>query len=241
MGEHAQKRLIRKLDLERFLSAIQVNPAPKANLEQYTTSESIAATMLYIAAYTNNDIACKRVLDLGCGTGRLSLGAAFLGAENVLGVDIDRAALKIAIANAKNTGFSSNTSWVNGDISVVNGGRCFDTVLQNPPFGVQTRNADRAFLVKALESGKMVYSLHNHPEIDKRLISMLKTSVGNSGGGLFEIQPSPFLKRFIEQHGGVIRAVYATLMTIPKMFDFHTKLRHDFVIDLYIIESLLDK
>ena len=233
MGEYAQKRLIRKIDLERFLSSIRVNPEPKATLEQYTISESIAASMLYIAAYTNNDITNKRVLDLGCGTGRLGLGAAFLGAETVLGVDIDRTVLKVAIVNAQNTGLTANTDWVNGDLSIVNG--YFDTVLQNPPFGVQTRKADRAFLVKALTSGKMIYSLHNHPEVDKRLISMLKSS----GTGLIEVQPSVFLKRFIEQHGGVIRAVYAMLMTIPKMFDFHIKERHDFVIDLYVIESTI--
>ncbi|MCL2172071.1 MAG: METTL5 family protein [Candidatus Bathyarchaeota archaeon] len=236
MGKHDQKRLIRKIDLERFLSTVQVNLEPKVNLEQYTTSEHIAATMLYIAAYTNNDITCKRVLDLGCGTGRLGLGAAFLGAETVLGIDVDRDVLKIAKVNTQKTNLSSKIDWVNGDISVVNG--CFDTVLQNPPFGVQSRNADRAFLVKALASGKMIYSLHNHPIVDKRLISMLKSS---GVGGLFEVQPSVFLKRFIEQHGGVIRAVYATLMSIPKMFGFHTKVRHDFVIDLYVIERKIIK
>jgi putative methylase len=235
MGKYAQKRLIRKIDLERFISTVQVNLAPKVNLEQYTISEHIAATMLYVAAYTNNDIVDKCVLDLGCGTGRLSLGAAVLGAKTVLGVDIDRDALKVAISNARSNGLTYNTDWVNGDISVVTG--CFDTVLQNPPFGVQTRNADRAFLVKALASGKMVYSLHNHPKVDKRLVNILKSS----GTGLLEIQPSPFLKRFIEQHGGVIRNVYAMLMTISKMFDFHTKARHDFVIDLYVIEKCVAK
>ena len=61
--------------------------------------------MLYIAAYTNNDIIGKRVLDLGCGTGRLGLGAAFLGAETVLGVDIDKSALKVAVENSKKNRF----------------------------------------------------------------------------------------------------------------------------------------
>jgi putative methylase len=228
MGEHAQKRLIRKLDLEVVLSKIAPQPSPKVNLEQYTISESIASTMLYIAAYTNNDIIGKTVLDLGCGTGRLALGASFLGAQNVVGIDIDKIAVRTAVQNSRKVGLTVNTEWINGDINAIRGK--VDTVLQNPPFGVQTRSADRAFLMKALEVGDSVYSLHNHSEMDKKLIKRLK-----AGKGLLEVSPSPFLKRFIEEHGGNVKAVYALLMTIPRMFDFHTKAKHDFVIDLYII------
>ena len=230
MGEHAQKRLIRKLDLELFLSKIAPQPSPQAHLEQYTLSESIAATMLYIAAYSNNDIVGKTVLDLGCGTGRLALGASYLGAKEVLGVDIDKLAIKTAFQNSKKADLTGNVQWVIGDISSIVGR--FDTVLQNPPFGVQTREADRAFLAKALEVGNSVYSLHNHPQTDKQLIKQLKTS-----HGFLEVSASPFLERFVAQHGGVVKAVYAMLMTIPHMFDFHKKLKHDFVIDLYVIES----
>ena len=228
MGEHAQKRLIRKLDLERFLSTVTAQPNPKVHLEQYTISEQMAANMLYIAANVYDDIVGKSVLDLGCGTGRLGLGAAYLGAADVVGIDIDPTAIKTARQNASKA--ELKVEWVNGDIGAVTGR--FDTVLQNPPFGVQTREADRAFLVKALEVGNDIYSLHNHPEVDERLIRMLKSSQG-----FVQVQPSTFIERFISKNGGSVKAVYAMLMTIPKMFDFHTKLKHDFVIDLYLIKN----
>jgi putative methylase len=169
-------------------------------------------------------------LDLGCGTGRLALGALYLGAKSVVGVDIDRSAIKTAFENAKKADLAGGVQWVLGDISAIVGK--FDTVVQNPPFGVQTREADRAFLVKALEVGNSVYSLHKHPEVDARLIKQLKASQG-----FLQVQASPFLEKFIAKHGGAVTAVYALLMTIPRMFDFHTKLKHDFVIDLYVIKK----
>ncbi len=229
MGEYAQKRIIRKLDLELVLSKTAPQPFPQAQLEQYTVSPSIAATMLYIAAYANNDVAGKEVLDLGCGTGRLALGASYLGADDVVGVDVDRLAIKTAVENSMKVGLAGNVQWVIGDIEAITGR--FDTVLQNPPFGVQTREADRAFLVKALDVGNCVYSLHNHPETDKQLIKQLKAS-----NGFLQVTPSPFLEKLVKQHNGSVKAVYAMLMTIPKMFDFHTKLKHEFVVDLYVVE-----
>ncbi len=216
--------------MELFLSKVAAQPSPQVQLEQYTISPSVAANMLYIAAYTNNDIAGKSVLDLGCGTGRLSLGAAFLGANSVVAVDVDRLSIKTAVKNSTNAGLAGYVEWVNGDINAIMGK--FDAVMQNPPFGVQSRGADRVFLVKALEVGKKIYSLHNHPETDSRLISKLKAI------GFLQVEPSPFLARFVEKNGGAVRAVYAMLMTIPKMFEFHIKPRHDFVVDCYVIEKL---
>jgi putative methylase len=229
MGEHAQKRLIRKLDLEFFLSRIKPNQSPKVYLEQYTISESIAATMLHIAAYSNNDIIGKSVLDLGCGTGRLALGAKFLGAKTVVGIDIDKSAIKTAYENKEFSGLL-DVQWVVGSMNAVLGS--FDTVLQNPPFGVQVPTADRVFLEKALQVGNSVYSFHNHPKVDKQLFKQLKAS-----RGLLQVSASSFLEGFIQKCGGEILAVYALLMSIPRMFDFHTKVRHDFVIDLYVIKK----
>ncbi len=230
MGEHAQRRIIRKLDLELFLSKIAPQPDPQVHLEQYTISQSVASTMLFIAAYVNNDIVGKDVIDLGCGTGRLAIGASYLGAKTVTGIDVDKLSIKTAVENSFKADLAGNIQWVTGDIDVVFGR--FDTVLQNPPFGVQAREADRAFLVKALEVGNSVYSLHNHPETDNQLIKKLKAT-----NGFLQVSPSPFLERFVSKHNGIVKSVYATLMTIPKMFDFHTKLKHDFVVDIYVIKK----
>jgi len=231
MEKPAQKRLVRKLDLELFLSQIEPHPSPKASLEQYTVSEAIAATILYLAAYSNDDINCKKVLDLGCGTGRLALAASYLGAQCIVGVDIDKIAIRTAFENSEKTELKTNVQWVIGDINAITGN--FDTVLQNPPFGVQKRAADRKFLEKALEVGNVVYSLHNHPHKDKQLIRRLKANPRS----LLQVAPSPFIEKFVESHHGVVKAVYAMLMTIPRIFGFHTKTKHTFVTDLYLIKK----
>ncbi len=45
------------------------------------------------------------VLDIGCGSGILSIASLLLGAKSAFGVDIDTLAVKTALANAKENGF----------------------------------------------------------------------------------------------------------------------------------------
>ena len=226
-----RKRLIRKLDLEILLSQTEPHPSPQPSLEQYTIPANVAATVLYIAAYTYNDIIDKTVLDLGCGTGRLALGAAFLGAKQVIGVDIEKTAVKVAFKNSEKIGFKNRVQWIVADIGAIHGK--FDTVIQNPPFGIQKRKADLKFLKKALEVGKNIYSLHKSPQTDETFIKKLKASGTNTVLAF----PSSFIKRFVEGRNRKIKAVYAMLMTIPHMFNFHTKRRHGFVVDLYVVKG----
>lgn len=224
-----QKRVIRKLDLELFLSQIAPHPSPSPNLEQYTIDVNTAATMLYIAAYNHNGIIGKNILDLGCGTGRLALGAAFLGAKQVVGLDIDSVAIKSAFENAVKTGLKEKLQLITADIDVIHGS--FDTILQNPPFGVQKRKIDCKFLKKALEVGNHVYSLHKSMHKSKSYIKMLKANK------VLTTLPSPFFENFVRECGGEIKAVYSMVMEIPHMFSFHKKIKHEFVVDLYVIEK----
>ena len=111
MGRIAQKRLVRKRDLERVLSKIEAHPLPKVYLEQYTTPSSVVAETLYLAAYVYDDIIGKTVVDLGCGTGRLAIGAALLGARETFGVDVDKVAVNMARKNAERSNMKQN--WLN--------------------------------------------------------------------------------------------------------------------------------
>ena len=231
MVKPASKRLVRRLDLELFLSQLDSHPSPQACLEQYTISEAVAATILNVAAYANDDIIGKKVLDLGCGTGRLALAASYLGADSTVGIDIDQKAIETAIGNVKKTGIHANIQWIVGDLDAVMG--TFDTVLQNPPFGVQKRAADRRFLEKAMGVSQVVYSLHNHPCTDKKLLRRLNASPER----LLRVAPSLFLENFVKRHNCAIKAVFAMPMSIPRMFNFHTQNRHDFIVDLYHIEK----
>lgn len=48
----------------------------------------------------------SKVLDIGCGSGILSIASLLLGAKSALGVDIDKLAVKTALANAAENGFA---------------------------------------------------------------------------------------------------------------------------------------
>ena len=82
-------------ELERLLEKVAGFTAPSARMEQYQTPAPLAARLLYHAAL-NGDIGGRRVGDLGCGTGILSIGAALLGAREVIGVDADEGVLTTA-------------------------------------------------------------------------------------------------------------------------------------------------
>lgn len=71
------------------------------------------------------------VLDIGCGSGILSIATLLLGAKTALGVDIDAIAVKTAKENAKQNGFGEDRfNAVEGNLSDKVDGK-FDIVVAN--------------------------------------------------------------------------------------------------------------
>jgi putative methylase len=143
------------------LSGLSEFPHPSPRYEQYQTPPGLAARLLY-HAFVKGDIQGKRVCDLGSGTGIFSIGAALLGAEDVVGVELDGEAIRVAKENAIR--LEVGPRFIQGDLRdpglpLLLG--TFDTVVMNPPFGSQNAHADRPFLDTALGLAGVVYGIFN--------------------------------------------------------------------------------
>lgn len=203
-----QRVVMRKRELAIKLQQIAPHIQPSVTLEQYTIPADLAAEILFQSCYVHDDIESKFVVDLGTGTGRLALGAAMLGAEYVVGVDIDADSLKVASRYAKLLGLGAD--WALADIKSLRGP--VDTVLMNPPFGTKQAHADTYFLQNAVNLGRVVYSIH-------------KSST------------RPFLTRWLQPRAAKFEVIMNTKMEIPHQFPFHHKEKHYVEVDVLRIHQ----
>jgi putative methylase len=202
------KQNLKKKHLEKLLSGLEVNPSPKVEWEQYTSSSEVVSSLLFVAAFTFNDIVEREVFDLGCGNGVLGIGAALIGAKRVVGVDLDPRVLNIARRNSLKAGVSNLIDFIAMDVAGVTGSP--DTVLQNPPFGVQRKSSDRIFLKKGIELANVMYTIHK-----------------------FGLNNRKFITQFVSKNGGQVDRIIHMRMPLPPTLPFHTKRRHLIDVDIY--------
>ena len=148
--------MLSKSQIAIHLSKLKLFAAPKAHAEQYAMDSEIAAEVMHFALL-HHDIEGKVIADLGCGTGILGIAALLAGAQKVYFVDKDNEALQICKINLTEYPEQSYET-VHTDIQQFT--RTGDVVLQNPPFGVQKRHADRPFLIQAMKIAPVVYTFH---------------------------------------------------------------------------------
>lgn len=91
------------------------------------THETTRLCIELIEKYIQNDVT---LLDVGTGSGILSIASALLGAKKALGIDIDKMAVRVASENAEMNGVSDRTDFICGDLATDVDGR-FELITAN--------------------------------------------------------------------------------------------------------------
>ena len=176
-------------------------------MEQYITPSYLASELIW-TAYLRGDIKGRKVVDLGCGTGKLCSGISLLGGYCIC-VDIDYEALKVAKEFFEKESLQAEV--LNADI------RCLelkaDTVIQNPPFGVVNKGTDLEFLSKAFEIANAIYSIHKSNEKSRNIIVKLSESKG--------FKTEVITKKF----------------KMKIYYPWHKKRIHEFLVDIYLFSK----
>lgn len=149
--------MIAKQSLAVALSRLKHFEQAKMEFEQYATESELAAELLW-HAYQHGHLEGKRILDLGAGTGILAVGAALMGAKNVIAVEKDLDAIRVLKENLDLYEGVDAVQIVESDIAHFD--EEADVVIMNPPFGTKERHADRAFLDKATRLAPVIYTIH---------------------------------------------------------------------------------
>jgi len=184
-----------KKELARILSSLKGFDEADVRLEQYKTDSEIAAELLWFL-HMNNKLENKIIADLGCGNGILGIGCLLLNAKKVFFVDADDKILKIAKENYKKLK-SENGMFFCCKVSDFD--KEVDIVIENPPFGVKKKHADREFLDTAMKIRGMIYSFHKS-------------------------ESENFLRKYCK--GFEVKKLFEFDFVLRKTFKFHKKNKH---------------
>jgi len=189
---------------------------PRIELEQYSIDAQSAVDIGYFAGVEFNDIKNHLIIDLGAGTGRLSITCAYLQASYILSVDIDINALGILKTNVSELGLDSIILPICSDVNHFNIVRKLlpknlnITTIENPPFGVQRKTADRFFLQKAFSFSDVVYSIH-----------------------LANQKVHHFLTTFIRKFDWKIDYVFPFQLKLDRTYEFHKQKTKSVDVNIY--------
>ena len=161
-------------ELRSALQEVSAFERAKIEFEQYPTSADLASHMVFTMQSNYESVEGKRIADLGCGCGMLSIACCLMGGR-VVGFDIDPDALEIARRNSEQLELLDAVDWLQCDVRNLplrglanlahetttetttrdSRGRrrfLFDTVVMNPPFGTKTTvGIDMMFVEQALK------------------------------------------------------------------------------------------
>ena len=199
---------MRRDELVRQIQAVPLPTHPAAPLEQVATPAEAAADLLS-AIVRFVGLEGRSVVDLGCGTGRLAIGAALLGASPVTGVEVDDSLAPVARAAAQRA--HVRVDFRTSDVARWEGRA--DIILMNPPFGAQRRHADRAFWDRAFS-------------LSDRAVGAFAATVSRS-----------FIARVALERGAQVLEVESIPWSLPRTFPHHRAANVRLAVDRWVLTS----
>ncbi len=226
--------LIKKSELIDIIQELKTFQNPKLEYEQYITDAIAVADIFFHIAFTNRDLEGNLIIDLGCGSGNLTVAAALLGARKIISVDIDKNALDILKENISKYNLNDKIEIIHADLNDVllkdiilktykplknQDSECKIITISNPPFGVKNKGIDIKFLKQALSFSHKIYSIH---------LSNEKTQ--------------NFLTKKIDSIGGIIIECFTLYLLLKHTYTHHKKSKKRIKTDLYqIIPKIVQK
>lgn len=116
---------------DAYKMVIEIDPGTAFGTGLHETTQ---LCIRQLRKYIKND---TKLLDVGCGSGILSIIGKKLGAKEVFGIDVDEAAVEASFENSKINGVAQNTDYIKGniiddeEIKDKTGYECYDIVVAN--------------------------------------------------------------------------------------------------------------
>lgn len=219
---------LKKSELINIIQSLPTFESPKIQYEQYITDAIATCDFLYHIAFEQHDLINEFIVDLGCGTGNLSIGSALIGAKKVLGVDIDKDALAIYQSNVQSLELTDKIECIQREIgkddittevlkkkAELQDPNLRVITISNPPFGVHNKGIDLLFLKQALKFSDVIYSIH-----------------------LANDQSRQYLTKQLEKLGAKITARATLYLILKGTYKFHKQNQKKIQTDVYrIIKS----
>ena len=102
----------------------------------------------------------KRVLDVGCGSGLVSLMAAQRAVDtSVVGIDVDEASVVQARQNVAESPFARRITILEQDVRLMDADGFFDHILCNPPFHTESTMPPCVSRMRARHTDSLPFSL----------------------------------------------------------------------------------
>ena len=118
------------------------------------------------------------VLDLGCGSGILSIATAKLGAKNIIGFDVEARAIEATIENAQQNGVADKIEAYHGGLDdVLATGKTYDLVVVNILARIIMVMCEQSLGETVRVGGKAIFSGIIEEQLERFNIALRKTGL----------------------------------------------------------------